>query len=488
MAQLNTKILLLNGTQGDWEKLQGYVLAKGEPAVEFIPNVGTESSVVTAIKLKIGDGFTQFKDLPYVGDHVIGALDERFDAIESAMASMGNAVFQIAAEDLKEVEGVSEGAKIKNFITETVNEGNIAIVTKTIAEGVLSRTAYVYTKVGEWAALDGNYDAKDIYFSEDLTYTSDIGALKLPTGATSSTYEASGKSLEALIKRLMAETIAPTITQPKFTMDSVSAKSYTTNTVKISATETANDTTEIGNYITALEWKGTFTDGEYSFGFEGGTGTANKKAGCTATYEVSCDKAGTASGQTEDGTWTLTDNIQIDSTSAKTYATVTNKCTWNDSPRVPINNIGDSVDGSIVTNSESPASASKGASVTGHRSSFYYVGTDHTTAIDNAFIRNSFSRRAKDLTFQVATTTPGGAAFKGVVIPANTTRVMFAVPGTYNNIAVINVDGMGLPEDGFVRTEVDVEGANGFEATKYSVFTKENANGMAATGFTVTIS
>ena len=65
---------------------------------------------------------------------------------------------------------------------------------------------------------------------------------------------------------------------------------------------------------------------------------------------------------------------------------------------------------------------------------------------------------------------------------------MFAVPGTYNNIAVINVDGMGLPEDGFVRTEVDVEGANGFTATKYSVFTKENANGMAATGFTITIS
>ena len=218
MAQLNTKILLLNGTQGDWAKLQSYVLAKGEPAVEFIPDVGTESTTVTAIKLKIGDGFTQYKDLPYVGDHLNAEFSARFDAIESDMASMGNAVFQIDAEDIKGIEGESEGAKIKNFITENVNEGNIAIVTKTITDGIISRTAYAYTKDGEWAALDGNYDAKDIYFSEDLTYTSDIGALKLPSGATSSTYEASGKSLDALIKRLMAETIAPTITQPKFSL------------------------------------------------------------------------------------------------------------------------------------------------------------------------------------------------------------------------------------------------------------------------------
>lgn len=506
MAQLNTKILLLNGTQGDWAKLQNHVLAKGEPAVEFIPDIGTESTAVTAIKLKIGDGFTQFKDLPYVGDHLNAEFSARFDAIDAAMASMGNAVFQIDAEDLKDIEGESEGIKIKNFITETVNEGNIAIVTKTIVDGIISRTAYAYTKDGEWAALDGNYNAKDIYFSEDLTYTSDIGALKLPSGATSSTYEASGKSLEALIKRLMAETLAPTITQPRYTIDSASAKSYSTNTVKISATKSESDNTEIGNYITAIEWKGTFTDGTYSFGYEDGTGTADTKAGCTASYEVSCDKAGTASGQTEDGTWTLTEGIQINSTSATTYATITNKCTWTDAAHTPINNIGEVVDGAIVSGSTNPV-PSKGVSVTGHRSSFYYVGIDNTSVIDNTFIRNSFSRRAKDTTFKVDTKTPGGATFSGVIIPANTTRVMFAVPGKYNNIAVINVDGMGLPEDGFEKTTVRVKGANDFvskaaqkiantdtdaleneDGYLYTVFTKENANGMAATGFTVTIS
>jgi hypothetical protein len=474
MAQLNTKILLLNGTSGQWEQLASYVLSKGEPAVEFVPDVGSESAAVTAIKLKIGDGFTQYKDLPYVGDHLNSEFAARFDEIDAAMASMGNAVFQVAAEDLTDAEGDSEGTKLKNFITETVNEGNIAIVTKTITDGVVSRTAYAYTKDGTWAALDGNYDAKDIYFSEDLTYTSDIGALKLADGKTSDVYAASGKSLEALIKRLMAETIAPTITQPTFKL-SASASSNTTAASK-----------EIGSYITTLKWDGTFTDGTYSFGYAGGTGTADTAAGCTATYEVS-NNIDSQTATAVDGTFTLSDDdkIQIDSTSNKVYATITNKCTWGASPRTPINNIGDEVDGAIATSSSEKTAEVK---VQGYRNSFYYVGTDNATAIDSAFIRSTTPRNANTTNFEIDTKTPGGAAFKGVVIPANTTRVMFAVPGTYNNIAVINVDGMGLPEDGFVRTEVDVEGANGFEATKYSVFTKENANGMAATGFTATIS
>lgn len=473
MAQLNTKILLLNGTQGDWEKLQGYVLAKGEPAVEFIPNVGTESSVVTAIKLKIGDGFTQFKDLPYVGDHLNAEFSARFDAIDAAMASMGNAVFQINAEDLKDIEGESEGAKIKNFITETVNEGNIAIVTKTIADGVISRTAYAYTKDDEWAAFDGNYDAKDIYFSEDLTYTSDIGALKLPDGATSSTYEASGKSLDALIKRLMAETIAPTITQPSFKL-SASASSNTTAASK-----------EIGSYITTIKWDGTFTDGTYSFGYEGGTGTADTKAGCTATYEVSND-IDDQTATAVDGTFTLSDDdkIQIDSPDNKVYAKITNKCTWGNSPRKPINNIGDVVDGQITTASSEKTAEVK---VQGYRNSFYTVTTSIPETIDSAYIRSTTARNANTKSFNV--TTKDGISY--LDIPAGTKFVMVAIPGSATLNEVKDVDGMGLDVKGnfnYVTEQISVEGANGFAATDYTVFACRSDEGLAATRYTFNIS
>lgn len=473
MAQLNTRILLLNGTQGDWAKLQNHVLAKGEPAVEFIPDIGTESTAVTAIKLKIGDGFTQFKDLPYVGDHLNAEFSARFDAIDAAMASMGNAVFQINAEDLKYIEGESEGAKIKNFITETVNEGNIAIVTKTIADGVISRTAYAYTKDDEWAALDGNYDAKDIYFSEDLTYTSDIGALKLPDGATSSTYEASGKSLDALIKRLMAETIAPTITQPSFKL-SASASSNTTAASK-----------EIGSYITKIKWVGTFTDGTYSFGYEGGTGTADTTAGCTATYEVSND-IDDQTATAVDGTFTLSDDdkIQIDSTDNKVYAKITNKCTWGNSPRKPINNIGDVVDGQITTASSEKTAEVK---VQGYRNSFYTVTTSIPETIDSAYIRSTTARNANTKSFNV--TTKDGISY--LDIPAGTKFVMVAIPGSATLNEVKDVDGMGLDVKGnfnYVTEQISVEGANGFAATAYTVFACRSDEGLAATRYTFNIS
>lgn len=473
MAQLNTKILLLNGTQGDWAKLQSYVLAKGEPAVEFIPDVGTESTTVTAIKLKIGDGFTQYKDLPYVGDHLNAEFSARFDAIDAAMASMGNAVFQIDAEDLKDTEGESEGSKIKNFITENVNEGNIAIVTKTITDGIISRTAYAYTKDGEWAALDGNYDAKDIYFSEDLTYTSDIGALKLPSGATSSTYEASGKSLEALIKRLMAETIAPTITQPKFSL-TASASSNTTAASK-----------EIGSYITTLKWDGTFTDGTYSFGYDGGTGTADTKAGCTATYEVSND-IDDQTATVIDGTFTLSDDdkIQIDSTDNKVYAKITNKCTWGNSPRKPINNIGEAVNGQITTASSEKTAEVK---VQGYRNSFYTVTTSIPETIDSAYIRSTTARNANTKNFNV--TTKDGISY--LDIPAGTKFVMVAIPGSATLNEVKDVDGMGLDVKGnfnYVTEQISVEGANGFAATAYTVFACRSDEGLAATRYTFNIS
>lgn len=477
MAQLNTKIILRNGTVAEWELVQDKVLSKGEPAVEFVtaPNEVVDGTIttknLTAVKIKVGDGFTSYKDLPYVGDHLVEQFNSKFDEIDTAIASVGNAVFQITDEELATVDGDSEGAKIKNFITETVNEGNIAIVTKTIADGIISRTAYAYTKNDEWAALDGNYDAKDIYFSEDLTYTSDIGALKLPSGATSSTYEASGKSLDALIKRLMAETIAPTITQPTFSL-SASASSNTTAASK-----------EIGSYITTLKWDGTFTDGTYSFGYEGGTGTADTAAGCTATYEVS-NTIDDQKATTVDGTFNLDDDhkIQIDSTDNKVYAKITNKCTWGNSPRKPINNIGETVDGQIATsNSEKTAEVK----VQGYRNSFYYVGNDNTTTIDSAFIRSGTPRNANTKNFNV--TSKDGASY--LTIPQGTKRVLIAIPGSATLGEVKDLDGMGLDQKGNFETKtVSVEGANSFTATNYTVFVYDKPEGLAATRYTFTIS
>jgi hypothetical protein len=246
---------------------------------------------------------------------------------------------------------------------------------------------------------------------------------------------------------------------------------------------------EIGSYITSVSYSGSLDeDGDYE---TNGNETASGIKSSDLAWEVTLgDDAGT---KKTTATGSYTTNIQINSTTANTvYATVKAKATLSlDNVKTPTNNLGEAnadvkikgfdAAGTTVKNLSADVKAS------GYRNSWYYVGTDCTTPIDSAFIRKATPRNANTTNFEIDTKTPGGNSFKGVKIPANTTRVMFAVPGVYNNIAVVNVDGMNLPEDGFVRTEVQVEGANGFEATTYSVFTKENTNGMAATGFTVSI-
>jgi hypothetical protein len=165
----------------------------------------------------------------------------------------------------------------------------------------------------------------------------------------------------------MAETIAPTITQPTYGM---------------SASYTADAGTEVGSKITALTWNGTFTDGSYSYGrsttAEGGEGkiSTSTGAGCTATYSMSCDKAGSTTAPTAvDGTFTLTTPFQITGTTEATVGTITTECVISDAKYWPINNINEVVDGKITGKTVEKESTVK---VTGYRGWFcgWKNGTD----------------------------------------------------------------------------------------------------------------
>ena len=389
MATLNTKIILLNGVQAEWEQLKDHVLSRGEPAVEFIPNIGSESTTLEAVKVKLGDGFTKFESLPYVGDEIasnlaslvlrVNGLEEEIDAntsaietLQTTVSTLGNAVFEIDATALSSIEGGTEGDKIANYIATTyadkvVKEGNIAIVKTLIVaadesreiEARYSYTAYAYNGTA-WAAMDGNYNAENVYFNDDITFTANIGALSLESGKTKGTYESKGKSLEEVLKGIMAKTIAPTIKQPSYSLDSVTADVGTS--------------VEIGTQVKKLNWKATFTDGSYSY--KSTQAPTSTNAGCTATYEMSCTLAGKNAGEgyttsdasKEDGTLTLDTPFQVTSTTATTVGTINTTCKISDSPRTPLNNIGDEVDGKITNVSDK--TGSKSFSVTGYRAWF----------------------------------------------------------------------------------------------------------------------
>lgn len=71
-------------------------------------------------------------------------------------------------------------------------QGDMGVVETVIDKDKKSYTAYIYD--GAWKAMDGNYDASNVYFGEDLTYTVAIGTLAKPNG--SGTLSAKGKSVK----------------------------------------------------------------------------------------------------------------------------------------------------------------------------------------------------------------------------------------------------------------------------------------------------
>lgn len=87
MAQRNTKLIIRNDTTENWKANEDVILMKAEPGIEFDTTEKGQS-----IKIKIGDGITKWKDLPYFGD--ITDIITRLNALESRPVAMS-----IAAED-----------------------------------------------------------------------------------------------------------------------------------------------------------------------------------------------------------------------------------------------------------------------------------------------------------------------------------------------------------------------------------------------------
>lgn len=339
MAQINTRIVLRNDTKANWEAVKDTTtLLPGEMGVE------TDTGLFKIGKEKSDGVFYTWDELEYANE--IPEID--LSEVENNVT-----VKPTFAELPTEGNVVGDIGIVKELIYDDATEGNADLY---------SYTSYVWGPVENgfaWTAMDGNYNASNVYFDKDLTYTTSVGALKLDSSKNSDVYAAKGKSLETVIRRIMAETIAPTISQPNYTM---------------SASYTADNGLEVGSKITALRWDGTFTDGSYSYGrsatSDGGAAniSSSKSAGCTGTYSMECDKNGsTATPTAIDGTYTLTTPFQITSTSEETVGKISTSCIISDAKYWPINNINEVVDGKITGKTVDRESTVK---VTGYRSWF----------------------------------------------------------------------------------------------------------------------
>ena len=417
-------------TAANWADSE-LVLLAGEIAVES--DTG---------KFKFGDGEKTFAQLNYAG------IDQaQLDATNDSFTKL------TPADDVSDTAALTGIANPK--------KGDIAVVERAIGgvSTASTMTAYMYDGAN-WCALDGNYDASNVYFDSDLTYTASIGALKLASGKSSDTYAAKGKSLEEVIKRLMAETIAPTITQPKYTYDSIGSN-------------LSSSTVECGTKVTQLKWNASFTDGSYSYGYLNADGTVNTStaAGCSATYSMSCDKEGsTTTPNAQDGTWTLTTPYVVkDTDSSASVGSITTTCTISGSSRTPVNNIGEGVDGKITA--KDAVSDTKTYKVTGYRA--WFCGWKNGDSI----IKNADG--AKDATaitgaqIRALGTSKNGSWATSMTVD-KMQQMFFAAPKGKGSKPAIADSKTTAPQTVKGPFEVNVEGANGYEATTYEVWYVDN--------------
>lgn len=411
----NTRIVLRNDSTAKWLENKDQVLLKGELGVEFEADGG--------VKIKIGDGAKTWEQLEYFG----GASVAQVFQAESADAAGDIAAITTAVGDAK------------------LQSGDFAIVSHDIDGTHKSYTAYVYDGKN-WKAMDGNYDASNVYFGDNITMAgsySQIGNLTKTQNGTA-TFAVKGKSVAEAFTQIFSKRLQPGApTQPSVSLTFSQAKAY-----------------EVGTTVTPT-WSATLSTGSYTYG---------PATGITATaWEISDTAGNTAT--TASGSF---DAITIaDGTNYKITAKAT-----HGAGAVANDNLGSpsSPEVKIAAGSKSKTSDA----ITGYRNTFY--GTKTTKdALDSAAIR-SLSNKSN-------TAWANGKSFT-VQIPVGAVRVVFAYPATLRDVnSVKDVNGLNAEiKSAFAKSTIAVEGANGATAIDYKVYTTDFAEPVAkANSYTITI-
>ena len=274
--------------------------------------------------------------------------------------------------------------------------GDFGIVKTQIIDGKNSHTAFIYTENG-WAALDGNYNANNVYFDEDLLVTTKIGTIQTLTNGQA-TLSAKGKTLKQVFSSLIAERKNPSATLPS-------------GTVELTNYQNGNYLVEVGETIIP-SWKTTFSAGSYTYG--PATGVTSTQANVylsTNSNSSSTIGAGEMNGKT--GSLSA---LTIEDSTTKHYAKV--DYGWTQGTSVPKDNFGDDY---TNTSKNLPIQAASDKSDT----STYYI-----QGYRKAFFGSRVSPielNSHNIRLLVGNTNSSNSGFT-VTIDQGATQVVIAVP------------------------------------------------------------
>ena len=226
MANLTTRISLRNDVLSNWTT-SDVQLNKGEVALARL-----SGELSDKFEMRIGVGGKTWNELSDGGimipaSNVFGLTD--------AISELSTSFYETT--DINELTG-------------TYVNGDIAVEKKDIDGTHEQYTAYRWSKVNgvyKWAALDGNYSAENVYFTNDIVMTYPFGKYN-GSDSSSVTLSSKGHSLQEVLADALATKKQPTVTSPSI--------SFTFS----------GGTGEIGTTYTVADGTMTFSPGSYTYG------------------------------------------------------------------------------------------------------------------------------------------------------------------------------------------------------------------------------
>lgn len=104
----------------------------------------------------------------------------------------------------------------------------MAIIKEKIDNEHYSHSAYSYDGT-RWIAFDGNYNANNVYFDQDFTFTKPLGVIEIPEEG-SIIVDAKGKNLQDFFASIFAEEEYPTVPNVSVSLTSSNIKAYEVGT------------------------------------------------------------------------------------------------------------------------------------------------------------------------------------------------------------------------------------------------------------------
>lgn len=405
MAEIKTRLQVLNDTAEALATKANAVPLKGEIVYDQ-----------TNHKMKIGDGTTTLENLKFVG----GDEAKHFDVVANADEEDAAAILRIVGDA-------------------EIHTGDTAIVKRVITGDKISHTAYVYNGTN-WAACDGNYNAKNVYFDADLTLTEAFGRYK-PGSSGSVDVPSTGQSVYGLIDDAFSQEKNPSATQPSAS-------------VSISS---GSGTFEIGTKKN-LTYSASLNAGAYTYG-PTPTGVS------ATTYTATCD------GKTLTGATGTFENIVADGTKKISISIA------HSAGSIPKTNKGKEYAAAQIKAGTKTATSSQ--ALAGVRYMFWGPMTDASAALNSANIRALANKKATAT--GTLTTFGAGAGAKKVVVavPAGRKITKVLMP------SALNADVTAL----FVKqgAQSQVNGAEGYAAAAYDVYVYQPASIDAGETYSVTI-